>query len=340
VKRYFVSLVVALQIWSFSNSAFCQTVPLDLDAQNGFNAVALTLDAGLYNVSLRDGVFRAWSAWSETSPDCTNNCAQGWMNFYGVFNHESGQGFYVENGIGTPLDQYDFNSRVGYSTPGAALAAGVLPFAFDLSVPSTVEFAIPDCDGCFGDNRGGLSLTVSRVFGTGPSNPVFPTIIEDDGSFIFNDVPGGQWFDPPLASGYRYETTDGARFTEVGMPPIENVPDLDGQFTLVSPLGSQVLASGANLTFATPVEWFVVQGISPLVDGGDPLAFPTYLAFDAPTASFKMTPIPEPSSLALLLIGVVVPLLRRCLYRGEVGRRASSQMQRVGMSAPGRAGRW
>lgn len=295
----------------FSTSAAQHTIPLDLDATDGFNAVGLVLDAGLYNVSLRAGIFRAWSAWSDTDTGCTNNCARGWLNFYAVFNHQNGQGFYVENGVGTPLDQYDFNSRLAYSTEGAALAAGVLPFAFELDSPALVEIAIPDCDGCFGDNRGGLSLTVSRVFGTVPTDPILPTQIDDDDSFVFNDVPSRRWFDPPLVGAYRFVTTGGSLFTEVGMPPLDVVADADGMYLVTSLLGAQPIAAGAKLVFASPVDSFTVSGIAPLVDGADASAFPTYLVFDHPTASFSMTPIPEPRTLLLGALASVGLLLRR-----------------------------
>jgi hypothetical protein len=287
-----------------------QVAELNLDATDGFNAVGLLLDAGHYNISLKAGDYTAWSAWSEASEDCSNDCAQGWLNFYAVFNHQTGQGVYVENGIGTPLAEYDFSARRAYSLPGAALAAGVLPYSFVLDSPATFEIAIPDCDGCFGDNRGGLSLLVNRILGTGPRNPFLPTLIDDDGSFVFNDAPSGCWFDPPLVGAYQFATTDGSLFTEMGMPPLDVVGDSDGMYLVTSILGSQSIAAGANLIFSSPVDFFTVSGISPLVDGADASAFPTYLVFDHPTASFAMTPLPEPGTLLLAAFACVGLLLR------------------------------
>ncbi len=283
---------------------------LDLDALDGFNSVALALDAGEYTISLQDGLFTAWSPFFDTSTECTNDCAQGWLNFFGVFNHQTNQGVYVENGVGTPLDLYDFESRLAYSTPEAALAAAA-PYNFVLEDPATVEIAIPDCEGCFGDNRGGLSLLVDLVPGTGPANPLMPTLIPDDGSFVFFDVPSGRWYDPPLVGGYQFATTDGSLFTEVGMPPLGVVNDSDGMYLVSSIHGNQSIAAGANLIFASPVDFFTVSGISPLVDSADPLAFPTYLVFDHPIASFTMRPIPEPSTLMLLGMVTAGMLLRR-----------------------------
>jgi hypothetical protein len=86
----------------------------------------------------------------------------GWLNFFSVYNVQTAEGVYVENGIGTSHADYDFNARLAYSTPEAALAAG-LPYHFLLDSPATVQVSIPDCTGCFIDNRGGLSFTVALV---------------------------------------------------------------------------------------------------------------------------------------------------------------------------------
>ena len=88
------------------------------------------------------------------------------------------------------------------------------------------------------------------------------------------------------------------------MPPLEVVGNSDGIYLVTSVLGAQPVTAGANLVFVSPVDFFTVSGISPLVDGGNPTAFPTFLAFDRPTASFTMTPIPEPASLLLLLMAM------------------------------------
>ena len=83
------------------------------------------------------------------------------------------------------------------------------------------------------------------------------------------------------------------------MPPIANVPDGDGEYLVSSVHGDQIVLAGANYVFPSPVDFFTITGINPLVDGEDPLAFPTYLDFDVATVSFTMTPIPEPSTLVL-----------------------------------------
>jgi len=70
-----------------------------------------------------------------------------------------------------------------------------------------------------------------------------------------------------------------------------------------------VVVNGGDMhTFSTPVDLFTVTGINPLVDGGDPLAFPTFLTFDQLTVSFTQTPmvIPEPSALQLVSIAAML----------------------------------
>ena len=134
----------------------------DLDARSDFNLHELVLNAGHYTVSLRSGAFTGWSNFETTSDGCTDDCAQGWLNFFSVNNVQSGEGLFVENGVGTPFAEYDFNARLAYSTPEAALAAA-LPFHFMLDNAATVQVSIPDCEGCHNDNRGGLSFTVALV---------------------------------------------------------------------------------------------------------------------------------------------------------------------------------
>lgn len=120
------------------------------------------LVAGQYELMLREGRFVAWSNVPETSDDCTSDCAQGWLNFYGVYFETPGFGVFVENGVPTPIADYDFSTRLAYSTPEGALAAD-RPYRFALATPSNVYVFIEDCPGCFADNRGGLSFTLRQV---------------------------------------------------------------------------------------------------------------------------------------------------------------------------------
>ena len=234
-----------------------------------------------------------------------------------------------------PGFQISFNTRIeafdsdGFSlgffdvdAPGASSAAG--PF-----VPSPAQFF-----GIQSDTRniasilftppndsGGIiaasplvhsGVSPSEPDGLSPSTAIQPTQSTprpQDGAWIFEHVTGtGRWFDPPLTDGYEYEVTDGlSHFVSVQLPT--TIGDADNQFVVEDAInGSMLVNGGDTYTFATPVDFFTVTGIDPLVDGGDPLAFPTYLAFDQLTVSFTQTPlaIPEPSASlsALVFVGL------------------------------------
>lgn len=142
--------------------------------------------------------------------------------------------------------------------------------------------------------------------------PTDPQPRPEDGAWVFDDVTGtGRWFDPPAASGYEYAVTDGlSNFVSVILPA--GIGDADNMFVIEDAVnGSTILAGGASHTFAVPVDAFTVTGIDPTVDGGDPMAFPTFLQFDQLTVSFTQTPIPEPASLVLAVLAGGVMLGRR-----------------------------
>jgi hypothetical protein len=135
----------------------------DLDSvDTGQSFIELDLAPGNYEATLHARRYVAWSAWDVTDADCTDDCVQGWMNFYGFFDAAAGAGVFVENGTVTPLNDYDFSLRRTFSTPEAALAAAG-PFRFTLPGQTLVYFFITDCDGCYADNRGGLSFTLRSV---------------------------------------------------------------------------------------------------------------------------------------------------------------------------------
>lgn len=146
--------------------------------------------------------------------------------------------------------------------------------------------------------------------GDSPGNPILPDEIVG-ATFVFNDAPQQGWFDPPLATGYVYETDGLSNFVSVFLPTFGLVPDADGQFVISSVLGDVTVFAGQFFTFDTPVDRFVIQGIDPAVDGGDPLAFPAFLVFDSFSNSFTQTPIPEPAAASLALLGSAAAFGRR-----------------------------
>jgi hypothetical protein len=136
--------------------------------------------------------------------------------------------------------------------------------------------------------------------GSTPDTPVLPTGGGGDRPFDFDGVSGdGNWFDPPFVNAYEYATDGNSNFTDVGLPPLASVPDADGEYLVSSVHGDVTVLAGANYEFPSPVDFFTISGINPLVDAEDSLAFPTFLAFSETTVSFTMTPIPEPSTLVL-----------------------------------------
>ena len=125
----------------------------------------------------------------------------------------------------------------------------------------------------------------------------------------FGDVVSGRTYDPVLADGFFYQTDGSADFTVIGLPSSL----LDSEYVITDSInGSITLSAGSFYTFPTPVSEFVISDINPAVNGEDPLAFPTYLEFSEPTATFWMTPlslnsaapVPEPSS-GFLLVGAI-----------------------------------
>ena len=167
-----------------------------------------------------------------------------------------------------------------------------------------------------GITREGIPDSVlSPVPGSTESNPVVPPGQNPDGSWSFEAASGdGRWFDPPMTFGYRYTTDGNSEFVEVGVPL--SVPDADGVYTVTFGSVSVNLAAGQRFSFPDPVSSFEITGIDPSVDGGDPLAFPTYLVFDQPVVNFDMAPLPIPTPSALVgLVGMGLMAALGCVWR-------------------------
>lgn len=196
----------------------------------------------------------------------------------------------------------------GFSPTGdAGTGIGDTGTPIAIFIPAFNEFFIIDQD-------------IADDLGIVQDDPLLPVIIIT-GVFVFENVPSGVWFDPPMADGFEYvmqprdvpigvasrvfpglggrRQADDARFAAISGFP-RGIDD-DDQFT-VSVDGVVLGEFGPNdtLTFsdyasvlgdkleAGGVASFLVSGIDPSVDSEDPMAFPLKIDFTTPTASFEM----------------------------------------------------
>lgn len=114
------------------------------------------------------------------------------------------------------------------------------------------------------------------------------------------------WFDPPIATGYKYTMTGSALFTAVLDFPTDI--DADNRFTISvegvvlgefgpsQPVRFSHYASqlGVLLVNGVGVKNFNVSGIAPALETEDPLAFPIQLEFDVARAGFTMEATTDP----------------------------------------------
>jgi len=181
---------------------------------------------------------------------------------------------------------------------------------YRLSVEPTHSIAFGAING-FSDYAFDMVWTTD---GSTQDNPVLPDLTLP-GQFAFENVPSGLWYDPILANGYDFQTTDGSLFTSI----LDLPTGFSDRFTVTT--DGNVLGEfgpGESVDFGSGVSSFSISGINPGTDPNDNLAFPIQLAFDTSIASFTMTPVvvPEPtSSLACLAMGTVALARRRRSYR-------------------------
>jgi hypothetical protein len=149
--------------------------------------------------------------------------------------------------------------------------------------------------------------------GLNQSFPILPNSTNtNDLSFTFTNVKSGRWFDPVIVPEYRYTMLGSSLFTRI----VDFPTGFNSPFTVkvgTTTIGNFLPGQGVdfNLLLGGGVSSFSVSGINPGADATNGLGFPLQIAFNTPTADFKMTGIPagvaapEPGTLALAGMGVV-----------------------------------
>jgi len=157
--------------------------------------------------------------------------------------------------------------------------------------------------------------------GQTPEDPILPFLTATT-TMSFPDPQPRRWFDPPDSWGYVYELIGGDTFLGVKPPPVSFGFQPVGLYindTLITMLDPDELFDFVTGGYGS-VSKFSLKGISPLVDGTDPSAFPTWLDFTtAHNSTLTMTPIlaptssavPLPGTLALLGLGLMSLLMAR-----------------------------
>jgi hypothetical protein len=159
--------------------------------------------------------------------------------------------------------------------------------------------------------------------GSDPTDPVLPDVVREN-VYTFLEPDSGLWYDPPFAIGYEYALEGPAtvKFTGVKAPPASfGFGDLD-VFVGSIKVGTAEPGIEFDLTpFNTQV--FSLLGIDPPVDVADPTAFPTFLDWTGPATKLTMTallaraPVPEPGTLAFLVLGAGLALGGRRLRKRD-----------------------
>lgn len=118
-----------------------------LDAATPGYTVALTLDAGTYDIKYLSG---AWTAWTDVAGcnQAGESCSHGWMNSY-VYS--------------TSTSSHWYGDGIIYATAAQAEAGGMSHSAsqFTLAQAATLAFSLPD--NYYSDNSGTVTLSVTAV---------------------------------------------------------------------------------------------------------------------------------------------------------------------------------
>jgi hypothetical protein len=231
------------------------------------------------------------------------------------------QHWFMRSGFDGPYTQvsFAFASPVDAGGSSSALVLGVPRGTFDAHPPTLMLWANPDPSAAatFPDGWAGgwigMGLIpfdpVRPIVGQSQADPRLPDVILENVPFRFIGAFTGDWFDPPVATGYHYKMDSGSLFTDV-----LNFPAGFAATMAVSAPGCAIPGLHGNgsavdfvATCGAGVSEFTISGISPAVDPADPAAFPLQLAFDTLRADFTMTPItvvPEVNGAVLMLAGL------------------------------------
>lgn len=133
----------------------------------------------------------------------------------------------------------------------------------------------------------------------------------------------------PFASGFTFELTGGALFTQVtppNSPPLPMGEVLDVVIPGFGDVADLLPGEAFDLTpFSTSI--FSLEGVGPpFIDLADPTAFPTFLDWTGTATLLTITAIPvraeavpEPGTLSLLALGAAAAAVRRRTRQRRAG---------------------
>lgn len=173
---------------------------VDVNALLEPDGIAINLGPGSYIVSFAGtaggGIYDAWDPWgNNVVSGCSaggTNCAQGWTEGFIIKSAALPGGGAVYGAASSPYYATATQALAAFQTK---LASGGLvtaplssniqdsssyspligPIEFTLSSPTSVNFFVADTPGQYGDNGGGVSLSITSATPLPPALPLFAT---------------------------------------------------------------------------------------------------------------------------------------------------------------------